>query len=51
MAGTHVRSKKEKFRHIEGSLSGCDMIYSAQIDLKVGDSFEKELSNDTEHRM
>ena len=43
MAGTHVRRKKGKFRHIEGSLSGCDMIYSAQIDLKVGDSFEKEL--------
>ena len=51
MAGTHVRRKKGKFRHIEGSLSGCDMIYSAQIDLKVGDSFEKELSNDTEHRI
>ena len=27
------------------------MVYSAQIDLKVGDSFEKELSNGPEHRI
>ena len=49
MAGTHVRSKKEKFWHIRGVLSVCGMIYLAQIDLKVGDSFEKELSNGPEH--
>ena len=39
-----------------GFLSDGGMIYSAQIDLKVGDSFEgdsfeKELSNGPEHRM
>ena len=49
MAGTHVRSKKEKFWHIRGVLSVCGMVYLAQIDLKVGDSFEKELSNGPEH--
>ena len=39
-----------------GFLSDGGMVYSAQIDLKVGDSFEgdsfeKELSNGPEHRM
>ena len=34
-----------------GILSDVGMVYSAQIDLKVGDSFEKELSNGPEHRI
>ena len=34
-----------------GILSDGGMVYSAQIDLKVGDSFEKELSNGPEHRI
>ena len=39
-----------------GFLSDGGMVYSSQIDLKVGDSFEgdsfeKELSNGPEHRM
>ena len=38
------------FRIWDG-LSAGGMVYSAQIDLKVGDSFEKELSNGPEHRI
>ena len=43
--------EKGKVLAYRGVLSVGGMVYSAQIDLKVGDSFEKELSNGIEHRM
>ena len=50
--GRYARTQ-EKWQVLtyRGILSDGGMLYSAQIDLKVGDSFEKELSNGPEHRI
>ena len=55
--GRYARTQeKGQVLTYRGFLSDGGMVYSAQIDLKVGDSFEgdsfeKELSNGPEHRI